>query len=76
MNQLSQHEASDHAWLEMVDLQFIISEMGVQSFAEVWSIAHELEQWGFVSGIFTTDITARLQSTFKGLVWDKRQVLH
>ena len=55
VNQLSQHEASDRAWLEMVDSQFIISEMGVQSFAEVWSIAHELEQWGFVSGIFTTE---------------------
>jgi hypothetical protein len=73
VNQLSQHEATDHAWLEMVDPQFIVSEMGVQSFAEVLSIARELEQWGIVSGIFTTDITASLQSTFKGLVWDTRR---
>src|SRR5713101_858379 len=72
VNRLSQHTATDHAWLEMAAPQSLVSELGVQSFSEIWPFARELEQWGFISGIFNLAGTASLQSTYRGLVWETR----
>ena len=36
-------------------------------------IAHELKQWGFVSGWISVAGTVQIQSTFKGLVWETRR---
>jgi hypothetical protein len=76
INRLSQKTALDHSWLEMVTHDTIISELGgSENAGRLWSIAHELEQWGFVSGFFTTEGTFYLQATYKGLVWETRRGL-
>ena len=74
VNQLSPKEAQDHAWLEMVNHEAIVSEMsGTEISGRLWPIAYELKQWGFVSGWFSAASTVNLQSTYKGLVWETRR---
>ncbi len=74
VNQLSPKVAQDHAWLEMVNHEAIVSELsGTEIPRRLWSIANELKQWGFVSGWFSAAETVNLQSTYKGLVWETRR---
>ena len=76
VNRLSQKMAPDHAWLEMVRYQTLLDELAASEIIpRLWSIAHGLEQWGFVSGIFTMDGKFDLLSTYKGLVWETRRSL-
>jgi len=74
VNQLSPKAAQDHAWLEMVNHEAIVAKLSeTDTSRRLWSIAHELKQWCFVSGWFSIAGTVNLQSTYKGLVWETRR---
>ena len=74
VNQLSPRVAQDHAWMEMINHEAIVSALsGTEIPRRLWSIANELKQWGFVSGWFSAAGTVNLQSTYKGLVWETRR---
>ena len=74
VNQLSQKKADDHAWLEMATHEAIVSQLNETGISDrLQFIAHELKQWGFVSGWISVAGTVQIQSTFKGLVWETRR---
>ncbi len=73
INRLSPHVAPDHAWLEEVDREAIASELEGLSAPQIWDVANELTQWGFVSGSFFLGGAFNLAATYKGLVWETRR---
>ena len=73
INRLSPHAASDHAWLESVNHQTIASELADWPAHQIWNVAKELDEWGYVSGFFSAANTVSLEATYKGVVWETRR---
>ncbi len=73
INRLSSHVASDHAWLEEVDNEAIFSGLEEWPASQIWNVANELNEWGFVSGHFFLGGAFKLAATYKSLVWETRR---
>jgi hypothetical protein len=73
INRLSPQSASDHAWLETVEHQTIVAELGNWPAHQIWIVARELHDWGYISGFFSAANTVRLQATYKGIVWETKR---
>jgi hypothetical protein len=73
VNRLSPHAEDDHAWVERIAEDTLTMELGWAAdplFLD--SVANDLEQWGFVSGVFYMG-GMRLAATYRGLVWETKQ---
>ncbi len=74
VNRLSPQTAPDHAWLENVDHKTIVSALGwPEGSHQLWPVANELEQWGFVNGHFFLGGIMTLSAAYRGLVWETRR---
>jgi len=72
INRLSPHVAPNHAWLEEVNHEAIVSEVEYSK-EQLWPAAQDLEQWGFIAGSFFLGGGMKLLATYKGLVWETRR---
>lgn len=72
INRLSQHTTTNHVWLEEVEHNTIMAELGWTA-ETLWNVAKELYEWEFVTGFFSAAGTVRLQTTYKGAVWETKQ---
>jgi Schlafen, AlbA_2 len=74
VNRLSQHTAEDQAWLELVNHDKLLPELGWTDVrGELWSISERLKDrrlvwWQGVSGPHIN-----LKSTYRSLVWETRR---
>ena len=73
INRLSPQTASDHAWLVSVEHQTIVAELGNWPIHQIWNVARELYDWGYISGFFSLANTVRLEATYKGIVWETKR---
>jgi hypothetical protein len=73
VNRLSPRSLADHAVIEEVPYESLISELGWTTGGAIWAVANELHKWGYVRGFFAADGSVRLRATFRGLVWETRR---
>jgi hypothetical protein len=73
INQLSPRADTNHAWLETVENQTVSAELEDWTGYQIQNVATELEQWGYISGVFFLGNAFKLEATYKGLVWEKRR---
>lgn len=73
VNHLSPHSSSDHGWLEIIENSAIVSDLQSWPLHQVFNVARELKEWGYVSGFFSAADTFRLTATYKGLVWENKR---
>lgn len=73
LNRLSQHEADDHAWLEIVDERVLVAELGWPEGRDlVRLVAKALERHQFASPLLGTGAFAGIHATYSGLVRETR----
>lgn len=73
VNRLSPHSEDDHAWVEGIAEKTLTAELGWSADPLLLeSVANDLEQWGFVSGLFFFG-GMQLTATYRGLVWETKQ---
>ncbi len=73
VNRLSPHSEDGYAWVEGIAEKVLTAELGW--FADplhLESVAKDLEQWGYVSGLFVFG-GIKLAATYRGLVWEMKQ---
>jgi hypothetical protein len=73
INRLSPRVNSDHAWLEAVESQTVSTELEEWTSDQIQDVATELDQWGYIAGLFFLGNTFKLASTYKGLIWETRR---
>lgn len=73
VNRLSPHSEDGYAWVEGIDEKILTSELGWSTDPlQFESVAKDLEQWGYVSGLFVFG-GIQLAATYRGLVWETKQ---
>jgi hypothetical protein len=73
VNHLSPHSADGYAWVEGIDEKILTAELGWSADPlHLESVAKDLEQWGYVSGLFFFG-GIQLAATYRGLVWETKQ---
>ena len=73
VNRLSPYSEDGYAWVEGIAEKVLTAELGW--FADplhLESVAKDLEQWGYVSGLFVFG-GIKLAATYRGLVWEMKQ---
>lgn len=73
VNLLSPRSFADHAAIEEVPYETLVSELGWTTGGAIWAVAEELSKWGYARGFFAADGSVRLRATFRGLVWETRR---
>jgi len=73
VNRLSPHSEDVYAWVEGIDEKILTLELGWSADPlHLESVAKDLEQWGYVSGLFYMG-GMQLAATYRGLVWETKQ---
>ncbi len=73
VNRLSPHSEDGYAWIVGIDENTLTLELGWSDDPlRLESVAKDLEQWGYVSGLFFIG-GMQLAATYRGLVWEKKQ---
>ncbi len=74
INRLSPHTADGYTWLEQVTRETLLSELSwaVDRYL-LWSVAQDLQQWGYITGRFYHDGSMDLFATYRSLVWETRR---
>ncbi len=73
VNRLSPHSEDGYAWVEGIDEKILTAELGWSADPlHLESVAKDLEQWGYVSGLFVFG-GIQLAATYRGLVWETKQ---
>ncbi len=74
VNKLSVHAADDYAWLEEVNHEQILAELGwSEGVNSLWPLSLELEQSGFIHCRRFFGPRIEFQATYAGLVWETRR---
>ena len=73
INRRSENVAVDHAWLEFVGRNEIVSELGWTDEGPLWSIGKALEQRKFVQSTPYGGPEAGFRAAYLGLVWETRR---
>jgi hypothetical protein len=78
VNRLSPHEAVDHAWVERIDHDALLAELGWSSdrdgFNMLWAVSTELEEKHIVKSLKRMG-AIDLKATYRGLVWEHRRAI-
>ena len=73
VNRLSPHSENGHAWVEGIAEKTLTLELGWSADPLLLeSVAKDLEQWGFVNGLFFFG-GIQLTATYRGLIWETKQ---
>lgn len=73
VNRLSSHGAEDHAWVEWVEHDALLAELGWEDgFGLLLAVSQELERQGVVRAKRTLGAFS-LEATYPGLVWEHRR---
>jgi hypothetical protein len=74
INTLGIQEATNFAWLKPVTRPLLVAELGWPDDDQLLiPIAQDLEQWGYITGIFSMDGGMYLSASYHGLVWEMRR---
>jgi len=74
VNRLSAHTEQDHAWLENINHEPILAELGwVNDVNSLVPLSQELEQTGLIGCIRYLGPRIQFQATYSGLVWKTRR---
>jgi TIR domain len=80
INLLSPKSDDDHAWIEDVENEPLLSQLnwdkGREGTSLLWAVSQELEKLGFIRRITYAGGKMYLTSTYRGLIWEfKRDML-
>jgi hypothetical protein len=76
VNRLSPKSADDHAWVEWVERDVLLQELGwsdEDSVDLLWAVSKELEEHQFVRSSRRMGMAINLEATYRGLVWEHRR---
>lgn len=76
VNRLSPGSADDHSYVEWVDRDDLLSELGwpgKDGIDLLWAVSDELEEHHFVRALRRLGAAIDLRATYRGLVWEHRR---